>query len=85
MRVNSVHHVIQKTLRLQAEAGILEWPSNIPSGEVWIEAIEDKGGGARIARELTTYSPAPAPAAQRVIEGLDQRKQLPASGEAAQK
>jgi hypothetical protein len=36
---------IQKTLRLHSEGGILEWPSNIPASEVWIEAIEDKGGG----------------------------------------
>ena len=37
---------IQKTLRLHSEGGILEWPSNIPASEVWIEAIEDKGGAS---------------------------------------
>ena len=46
LRVNSVHNVIQRTLDRQAEGGILEWPPNIPSDEVWIEAIEDKGGAS---------------------------------------
>ena len=46
LRVKSIHQTIQKYVNQQAAAGVLEWPSNVPSEEIWIEAIEDKGGGS---------------------------------------
>ena len=46
MRVTAIHAVIQRTLNEQTECGLLGWPPNIPSSEVWIEFIEDKGGAS---------------------------------------
>ena len=44
LTVKSLHRVIQHTVRLQAEGGILEWPACVPSSEVWVMLCEDKGG-----------------------------------------
>ena len=46
LRVTNLLGVIQTTLNRQAAGGILEWPSNIPSSEIWVQLIEDKGGTA---------------------------------------
>ena len=46
LRVTNLLGVIQTTLNRQAAGGILEWPSNIPSSEIWVQLIEDKGGSA---------------------------------------
>ena len=46
LRVTDLHKVIQTTINRQAAGGILEWPSNIPSSEIWVQLIEDKGGTA---------------------------------------
>ena len=43
--MKDLHRVIQTTINRMAEAGLLEWPSNIPSSQLWVEVIEDKGGG----------------------------------------
>jgi hypothetical protein len=46
VRVVNIHRVIQRMLRQQSECELLAWPPNVPSSEVWIEFIEDKGGAS---------------------------------------
>ena len=59
LRVISVAEVLQRATDQHEESGDLEWPEMVPSGEIWIEFLADKGGGTdkRMAKHLCCSKP----------------------------